>query len=351
MKYNRDMSLLGIKEGIRNIELFKHANLLNRYGFDFDEAKIILELINNEVISAPIGENEIENILDGYKDTKFIPYDEFYKPIKGGKIIFMHDKLARYIVRELYCMKTPTRILYFFNGKYYSTDITVIQKKLAELLGDNITDSQIKEVITRINILALDTSPIGYEESEEYLSVKNGLVDVKTGKLYKHSPDTFVTHYIDVKYNENAYCPEVDKYLNELFVDKGSKACLERFLMYGGYTLFSRGHKAKKALVLQGQQTPDGSNSFNGKSLLFKIIENFLGKENTESMPLHNYSDDSFEMERLIGKLVVFEEDAKKGYIKDDSISCLKKIISDGCAHSLKRKHQNSISAFLGFKP
>lgn len=63
-----------------------------------------------------------------------------------------------------------------------------------------------------INMSKLDAHP-------KLLGVKNGIVDLKTGKLLANKPSLYITKYIDTDYIPKAQCLRFKKFLNEVFED------------------------------------------------------------------------------------------------------------------------------------
>ena len=80
------------------------------------------------------------------------------------------------------------------------------------------------------------------------LNVKNGVVDLQTGKLYPHKADFFFTQITN-----SAYLPEkpsevVHKFLCDILLDESTRAALLRFLGYG----ITGSCQEEKALFING---------------------------------------------------------------------------------------------------
>ena len=98
------------------------------------------------------------------------------------------------------------------------------------------------------------------------LNVKNGVVDLQTGKLYPHKADFFFTQITN-----SAYVPEkpsevVNKFLRDILPDESTRAALLRFL---GYSI-TGSCQEEKALFINGS-------GGNGKGTLTKLVLTCLG--------------------------------------------------------------------------
>jgi len=105
--------------------------------------------------------------------------------------------------------------------------------------------------------------------NEDILSVKNGIVDLKTGKLRQRKPEDNCTFKINIDYKENDINYEfVNKFFMELLMD--DQEMVDFLQVFLGYS--STGHVSEqKFAVLNGV----GSN---GKSVLLKTLHSIFGE-------------------------------------------------------------------------
>jgi P4 family phage/plasmid primase-like protien len=101
------------------------------------------------------------------------------------------------------------------------------------------------------------------------LSVKNGMVDLRTGELLERVREHYQTFYIDINYNKDAPTALMERFINGMFLP--SEEEVKNLLCNAiGYSI--TGETDKKVLpVLLG----DGCN---GKSELINILKEVLGK-------------------------------------------------------------------------
>ena len=98
------------------------------------------------------------------------------------------------------------------------------------------------------------------------LNVKNGVVDLETGKLYPAAPELLFTKQANVIFNPAALAVEFENFMQQILPDEMTRAAVLRFL---GYCLTGRVNE-EKALFVLGE-------GGNGKSTLFETILYLLG--------------------------------------------------------------------------
>ena len=104
------------------------------------------------------------------------------------------------------------------------------------------------------------------DKSPMLLNVKNGVIDLETGKFYPAAPEMLLTKQANVIYNPDAKAPLFEKFLAQVLPDETTRAAMLRYL---GYCL-SGSVNEEKFLFVVGE-------GGNGKGTLFKTIEHLLG--------------------------------------------------------------------------
>ena len=99
------------------------------------------------------------------------------------------------------------------------------------------------------------------------LPVKNGVVDLKTGKCTPNKRELYLTKYADIEYDESAWCPRWVSFLNEVF--QGRDDLISYVQTAVGYSL--TGHTTEHAIFLLS-----GTGS-NGKSTFINVLQRLLG--------------------------------------------------------------------------
>lgn len=204
-----------------------------------------------------------------------------------------YDGLATYMKSE-YNLKCDDSLIYIWTGKHYEL-ISFLKLK-------NIIDSIIKigSNPTTVNNFFNKTLIKGYKDFESdlqesgYLNCDNGLLNLKTKELLKHSPEFFFKYKLNHKYDKKAKCPlwlkVLDRVTNE---DEPLKKLLQQVFGYcivGGYP------KAHKSFMFYG-------GGGNGKSTIITALRNLVGHKNASHVPLPHF-DKPFSMISLDGKLV-----------------------------------------------
>ncbi len=125
----------------------------------------------------------------------------------------------------------------------------------------------------------------------DYLNVINGLLDWRTGQLKPHTPEVPSTTRIPVRWNPEAACPNIDRFLG-MVVGPECAPILEEV---AGYALYPD-QPLHKAVMLDG----DGRN---GKGTFLRILTALLGQENIAAAPPQRLDTDRWAVAQLYGKL------------------------------------------------
>lgn len=120
----------------------------------------------------------------------------------------------------------------------------------------------------------------------------NGLLDWKSGELRSHTPDHLSTIQLPVKWDPDATCPGIARFLSEVLPDE---ACSALVFEIAGYAFYPRS-LFHKAVMLCGPGR-------NGKSVLLSILRAMLGEGNVAAVPLQRLSETPFAVAQLCGKL------------------------------------------------
>lgn len=138
----------------------------------------------------------------------------------------------------------------------------------------------------------------------EYIAVKNGLIDVKTGIVHPFNPQKLYTYTLPIEYSPEAKCPQIDKFLSEVLKPDDIIIAYEII----GYCLW-HGYPIHKAIMLHG----GGSN---GKSTFINLLKSFLGNDNTSSVSLQELCDGEYSSGWLYGKLANMYADLEDKSLK-----------------------------------
>lgn len=311
----------GMKDGDgRNQELFNYIVYLQTKGFNRDEIKETIEIINDYVFTDPLPAGEIATIC---RDEAFKPDEEIKKQVEEQKkkVTFSHNEFGDDLI-DVYHIITVNGQLYVYEDGFYQQDERIIERKMIELYP-GIKQTQRAEVLSYIRIKT-HINAADIKVSPYIINLKNTRLDIRTGKCLEFAPDVIEFDRIPVVYDPSAYCSDLDKMLNRVFL--GDREVIDLFEEMVGYCLIKTA-RYQKAFILVGS----GSN---GKSTILDLLEAFLGIRNYSSMPLEKVTD-RFNMAELENRLANIGDDIDNVTIKDSGT--LKKMIS-GESITVERK-------------
>lgn len=309
----------GMKNGDgRNQELFNYIVFLQTKSFTKEEIRETIRVINEFVFEEPLDDHEIGTIC---RDEAFKPEEEVAKAAKEKKPGWSHNEFGDELI-DAYKIITVNGQLYVYEDGYYQQDEKIIERKMIELYP-SIKQNQRSEVLGYIRIRTHKSS----DDIKVYpyiINLKNTRLDIRTGKCIEFSPDAIEFDRIPVTYDPSAYCADLDKMLNRVFM--GDREVINLFEEMVGYVLMKNARYQKGFILI-------GSGS-NGKSTLLDLLEEFLGPRNYSSLPLEKVTD-RFNMAELENKLANIGDDIDNVTIKDTGT--LKKMIS-GESITVERK-------------
>lgn len=144
------------------------------------------------------------------------------------------------------------------------------------------------------------------------LNFKNGLLNIQTYVLEKHTPTYLSTSQIPIEYNHQATAPLWFKFINDITDGDTEQATLLQQL--AGYCLTNDTRYAK-AFILFGS-------GGNGKSLFTRVIAKLIGKENVSSISLTTITK-QFGLTGLIGKKMNLIDEISGNYFESNTIKGL----------------------------
>jgi len=130
--------------------------------------------------------------------------------------------------------------------------------------------SQFKARIDPMLALAaqsLSVSVTDFDNDPDVINCINGIIDLKTGTLTKHSPDQLVMKRAEAEYDERATCPRWQAFLRQVF--QGDEELVAYMQRAFGYSI--TGHTNEHCLFIAY-----GLGS-NGKTTLFETVLAILG--------------------------------------------------------------------------
>jgi P4 family phage/plasmid primase-like protien len=195
---------------------------------------------------------------------------------------------------------SDTKELYYYDsdhGIYIPAGECLVEAQL-ELLYPEISTHKVQEVTQKIKRRTL-THRDEFDSNEEIVNVKNGLLNIHTGEIKDHSPSFLSTIQLPIHYNPSIKCHNILRFLGQVLHPQDVFTAMQIF----GYVLL-KDSKFEKAFMLFGSGD-------NGKSVFIKLIESFVGRQNTSHVTLQDLDSDRFSSADLYGKLVNVFADLK----------------------------------------
>ena len=187
--------------------------------------------------------------------------------------------------------------LYYYNqaeGIYSDKTEQLIKREIVRRLDENTKARYYPEIENFITnsapLVEMNTHP-------ELLAVENGFLNVLTRQLSPFSPDGYLTQKLKVKYDPEAKCPAIQKFLGEI-LEEPQRQIAQEFI---GYALY-RKITYHACLLLQGPGR-------NGKSKLLELNTALLGKDNVSSQTIQSLCYNRFALAELHHKLANISAD------------------------------------------
>ncbi len=210
-----------------------------------------------------------------------LPLCEYAKRLKEKvKIICVENKLY-YFSRPCYKALDKTKLVQLYRDNvdrnlHGARNV----KSFYELYSYLLTDSEIQ---IRLNLDRLSKLAI----------LKNGIYNLKKGRLEAFDPSVIAFSYVDATYTEDMECPRFEKFLCD--VTGNDNVLIERLWKFLGY-IFTQSLDAKVFFVM-------GCAPNSGKSLLGRFITKLYEPQYVSSIALSDFNGD-FSMGTLVGAAV-----------------------------------------------
>ena len=114
-------------------------------------------------------------------------------------------------------------MLFVYRDGVYRPDGDMFIRKLVKHL---LIHHDCSEVWSRrlageiVEFITLDVPELPERPSIELINVENGFLNVRTRQLFPHSPDLLSTNRIPVTYDPQAQCPEIERFIGEVFPEE-----------------------------------------------------------------------------------------------------------------------------------
>lgn len=249
-----------------------------------------------------------------------------------GKPRIKYDYLTEWVLKR-FCVVTFNQIPFIYMNKMYVENKGEIEKEITNVLKKNgISEERqirgiVNEVVTRVMYLSSQREYPFNKLGAEFIPLKNGILwRSNEYRLLPHSPCFLYTYRLPVKFDPNAECPKIDKFLSEIVEPENVEVLYE---IPASCLLQSSEYHEAYMLV--------GSGS-NGKSTYLKLVETFLGKENVSSVSLQELCESRFKVAALVGKLANIYADIPRKPVRYFEKF---KMITGGDSITVERKYKD----------
>lgn len=159
-----------------------------------------------------------------------------------------------------------------------------------------------------------------------YIHMENGIYNLQTGEFGEFDPEIYATNKIPVKYDPEAKCPAIEKFLTEVLSSGDAAVVRELF----GYSLY-KGYPFQLAFMFVGCGA-------NGKSTLLNIFKSMIGADNISNVSLHEMARDRFSSSDLFGKMLNIYPDLSSEALKSTGLF---KALTGGDTISAQKKFKD----------
>jgi len=261
---------------------------------------------------------------------------------KNPLIFFSNDDTPKFIPKLLgdyildkYHFKTikgnDRQIYYYKDGYYQENGISLIKSLATYLLDSFFKEHYISEVISYIrNSTYIDAEEI----NNEWINLRNGLLNPITKEFKKHIPDIFCLQQIPINYDIEATCPLWIEQLKSK-CDKEWKYDLTQEMF--GYC-FQHDNRFEKAFLLYGEPKTM-------KSTTLYILIQLLGEKNVTAMSLQYLTEDKHGPAFLFGCPANICPDLSARELRNTSVF-LKVIGQDSITYGKKFEQEITFSPF-----
>ena len=289
----------------RIIEKLKKELKINKeqYKRIVNESKEDNNISIEEQLSSCKSENNLRNILNNF--------------IEDGEYSTANWFCGQYLLNtwKWHTRKDSKAIFMYINGVYEPEGDMFIEPFTQKVFRGNITEHIVKEVIGNVRRSSY-IEPEEFNEVNDEICVKNGVLNLKTGDLTAHTPDKIFLNKFPINYDKNAKCENIINFIHILLDKKYWKTVQKWF----GYCLVPT-NKYKRAVILEGEHNT-------GKTTFINLINKFIGRKNLSHVSLQKICDDKHGVAHLYGVKLNTDDDLKFTNLMD--VGNFKKVTGDG---------------------
>jgi len=293
----------------------------------------------------------IDELMNLIKNTLYMEQPPFGKSVSlltqimsdvgnAERIIALHGGAIRYdCIRDKFFIWSGSRWMIDTSNTIYKLAKSTLRRLMTEAESlDTKEDTALEDMKNKFKSFAvksendsriramvnqLKSQPeimLGECDSDLYLlNLRNGTLDLRTGKLENHNKSDYITRIIDLEYDEKADCPNWLEFLDKVFM--GDRDTIDFVQRSVGYSL-TGSQKEQCFYMLYG-------NGANGKTTFLNTIKMIMG-EYSDSLKASSLMTRQFDdgargdLAKLHGKRFVCASELNEGQYFDESLlKCL----------------------------
>lgn len=242
---------------------------------------------------------------------------------KAAKLFRQRDKplafqsldTAQLIMSESPAAITAEKNIALYRDGVYVVDEDAILAVVTGMLGNFYMPSHLKTTTDQLRgLLKVDGRILPERLAAPWLNCPNGMVDLKTGRLFDHDPEYMSYVQVTTDYRPDMATPVYDAWLREALRQEGhTEADIEALvadLEETAGTMLDPSKTPSKALFLFGP-------SRSGKSTFLRLLKAVAGAVNTSAVTLHELGTDQFATANLYGKMLNVAADLSNAHVTD----------------------------------
>jgi putative DNA primase/helicase len=195
-------------------------------------------------------------------------------------------------------------MLYYKNGVYVAGGDIIVEKEAELLYGYSVSNKTLSEIKGHI-MRNTYRSRSEFDTDIRIINMKNGLYNIETDELKKHTSDYLSFVQIPIFYNPDSKPKLFGKFLKEVLYAREIRTAVEAI----AYSLW-RDNPFEIIKVLFGY----GSN---GKGVFVGVITSLHGTQNISNVPLYSIMKNPFALSDLEGKNINVDTELSSSTIHD----------------------------------
>ncbi|MDU1604740.1 MAG: phage/plasmid primase, P4 family [Clostridium sp.] len=296
-----------------------------------------IDKIDNSEIRKKICSVEWKYAMWIEKDEK--PDGKFKEKIVQGKLEYFIGKTLNYYL--IANGKNKKRKIYVYDaGVYKEISQENLKSYVKKYIPIHLVTDQILNSVTNLLVSNEINDPSILLGQDHIINLKNGLYNLETKRLEKHTPQYISENQLDICFNEkcinNGYW---DKYIDTLTMgDIELKNVLQEWLglIFSNYN----GFLVKKMLMLIGERDT-------GKSKILNLIIELLGNDRNSSIKLQELGD-KFALGDLEGKRLVSGGEIATDKMNAAAIEAIKMMTGGDTVPTEQKFESKSSTKFRG---